>query len=322
MKILVIYTGGTIGMVRTAAGFAPSAGLVEAELQKLGAELEHGFALSLATLVPAIDSANASPLDWNRIADEIVAAYQTHDAFVVIHGTDTLAFTASALCFALEGLGKPVILTGAMVPLSEPGSDGSANLADALRAAQSSAPGVWVQFAGKLLHGARARKVHSSAFDAFTAGDAAVPPCRPAGRLQFHRYADASVSVLTVAPGGCTSVFEYAMGHCDGVILRCYGAGTAPDTPGLRAGLAAAKQRGIPVVAVSQSDGGGAAMGTYASGSFLVEAGVIDGGAMTVEAAYAKLTHVLGLAGPVDRRALVEVDLCGEFGSPRQVQGR
>lgn len=314
MKILVIHAGGTIGMVRTSAGFAPSAGLVESELHRLGTESEPDCAISLTTLVPSIDSANASPSDWNRIAGAIRAGYDTHDAFVVIHGTDTLAFTASALCFALEGLGKPVILTGSMVPLSEPASDGSANLGDALRAVQSVQPGVWVQFAGKLLHGARARKVHSSALDAFAAGNVAAPPFRPGERLQLHEYNDAGVSILTVAPGGCAKLFEYAMGHCDGIVLRCYGAGTAPETPGLRKGLGAAMRRGIPVVAVSQSDGGGISLGTYAAGRFLVNAGVVDGRGMTVEAAYAKLMHVLSKGGKADSRALLQAEMCGEFG--------
>ena len=200
MKILVLHAGGTIGMVRTGDGFAPSAGLVEAELQRLGSERASISTHDLVTLVPSIDSANASPADWNRIAGAIAADYEGYDAFVVIHGTDTLAFTSAALCFALEGLGKAVILTGAMVPLSEPNSDGPANLAGALDAARSAKPGVWVQFAGKLMHGARVRKAHSSALDAFVAGTGAAPPCRTGGRLKSHRYGNASAAILSVAP--------------------------------------------------------------------------------------------------------------------------
>lgn len=118
MSTLVIHTGGTIGMVQTATGFAPATGVVEAALDTLPVR----SGLTVQTLDPLIDSANASPADWDRIAAIIAARHDEFDNFVITHGTDTLAYTAAALCFALEGLGKPVILTGAMLPLTVEGS--------------------------------------------------------------------------------------------------------------------------------------------------------------------------------------------------------
>jgi L-asparaginase len=310
MKLLLIHTGGTIGMVRTAAGFAPAAGVVEHALAQI---LGTGASIDVRALTPLIDSAQATFADWNRIAQTIAAAHDSYDGFIVTHGTDTMAFTGAALCFALQGLARPVILTGSMVPLREPGSDAMGNLADAITAAQRAAPGVWFQFAGQLLHGARLRKVDSQAVAAFAAAPSPLPPLRTAKVLKVHPYAPAEIAILSMAPGGSAKAFAAALALCDGAILRVFGAGTVPNDPGIAAALFVAQKRGTPMIAVSQCATGGVHIGTYAAGNLLREAGVIGGGDMTAEAAFVKLTHALSLPD-ADRHTALESNLCGEFG--------
>jgi L-asparaginase len=304
MKILMIHTGGTIGMAATPTGFAPAEGVIEAALNDLGATN-----VTLLPLRPLIDSAQATPKDWNRIATAIHEGRE-YDAFIVTHGTDTLAFTAAALCFALKGLTRPVILTGAMRPLTVENSDGLQNLTDAIAACKTAPPGVWVQFAGQLLHGARIRKAHSHAMAAFTASPNATAPRQSGDGLT--PYHPAEIAILTMAPGQSETFLTQALTTLDAVVLRVFGAGTIPETPALRAGLIAAKSRNCPVIAISQSPEGGVALGTYAAGNLMLESGVIDGGDMTVESAYCKLAHVLSL--PKDQRqTALHACLAGEY---------
>jgi L-asparaginase len=316
-RTLLLHTGGTIGMVPTPRGLSPELGVVERAVARvLGGSGQDG-SVRILRLQPLIDSANATPADWNRLSAEIVARYPDHDGVVITHGTDTLAFTSSALTMALEGLGKPVILTGSMIPLEQPGSDGDRNLADALQVVAMAEPGVWIQFAGKLLRGPRARKIHSSAHDAFSAMLSDRPPRRDGKTLIRHEYGEAAIAVLPVAPGCAMDVIDYAMARCDGVVLRCYGSGTVPDDPVLEGALAKAAARGIPVVAVSETLAGGTSFGTYEAGAVLLRHGVIDGRDMTLEAAYAKLALALATCPDLAaQRAFIETPLCGEFGQP------
>lgn len=314
MTICVIHTGGTIGMAPSPEGFAPKTGIVEAELdrlQRIGA-IEADF--TVVTASPLIDSANTTSADWNWIMAQIAAHHDDCAGFVVTHGTDTLAFTAAALSFGLKGLRKPVVITGAMLPLTEEGSDGSDNLRDAFRAAEQAAPGVWVQFAGKLLHGARVRKSHSVAFDAFNASPTDAAPLRAAETLSIFEYGDATALIAAVAPGMNASLISYAVEQAAGIVLRCYGSGTVPEGLGLRKAMLQARDTGVPVLAVSQCAEGGISLGTYAAGAMLAQTGAIDGRDMTVEAAYAKLLHALSQsADPATRREILETRLCGEW---------
>ncbi|GAA6209660.1 asparaginase [Cognatishimia sp. WU-CL00825] len=311
MSILVIHTGGTIGMVATPQGFAPRSGVVEDCINALSQSGALVSQVDLRLLTPLIDSANADPSDWTRVAQIIAQERGNYQGFVVTHGTDTLAYTAAALCFALEGLDVPVIVTGSMLPLSEQGSDGHRNLRDALQAGLTAPAGVWVQFSGQLMHGARVRKSHSTDFDAFRETPNATIPRRTSSKFRLHAYKVKQVAVLAMAPGLAGGLFNYAAENCDALLLRCYGSGTAPDTKELESALVTAKTRGIPVLAVSQCPEGGMALGTYASGAILRDNGVVDGRDMTVEAAYAKLQHVLSLdEGGIGRLAQ---SLCGEF---------
>lgn len=310
MPVLVIHTGGTIGMGPGPAGYAPQEGLVEEALAALS---RRGLAgqTALTALRPLIDSAHATPDDWNRIAATIEAAHERHRGFVVTHGTDTMAFTGAALAMALQGLGRPVVLTGAMLPLGQPGSDGPGNLADAVLAARTAPPGVWLQFGGRLLHGARLRKHSSAAPDAFAATPGAAPPLRPGAALTRHAFGAPRVAILTVAPGGSGAAIGAALDHLDGAVLRVFGAGTLPNDPALTEALHRAQARGTLVLAVSQCAEGGLSPGAYAAGSLMEEAGILPGADMTAEAAYAKLALALSL--PEDqRRAFLARTLCGE----------
>lgn len=313
MAILLIHAGGTIGMVRSGRGFAPKPGLLEKALQTLRDMGELRAEVDVQSLSPLIDSANASPADWSRIAVAVAAGLDKYEGVVVTHGTDTMAYTAAALCFALEGLRRPVVLTGAMLPLTVAGSDGLRNLADALDAAQLAPAGVWLQFAGRRMHGARVRKSHASNPAAFEAVEDPTPPRLPGKSLVVHPFGAPEVAVLSMAPGVSQKVIHAALGQCDGIVLRCYGSGTVPKSRALSEGLIAARDRGAPVIAVSQCPEGSIALGTYAAGAILVDAGVIDGRDMTVEAAYVKLRHVLAYSDdPAVRHARLGQLLCGE----------
>ena len=318
-QILLIHTGGTIGMVRSGDGFLPQEGVVEDEIARLLAAEPDYPTTQIHLIKPLIDSANATPQDWNRITNVIQENRETFDGFVVTHGTDTLAYTAAALAMALEDLTKPVVLTGSMLPLSEPQNDGQRNLADALTSVCAAEPGVWVQFAGRLLHGGRIRKTHSHSFDAFNAIPSQSPPLRGgSGQPVRYEYGLPDVAILPVVPGGMGNVLLHAAQSCDGIVLRCFGSGTIPNTTNSEEALRVADTRGIPVLAVSQCPEGGIALGTYAAGALLTRYKAVDGRDMTVEAAYVKM--VLALSAQMtlpDLRHFLSVPVCGEMTPPR-----
>ncbi len=307
MTVCIIHTGGTIAMRAGPDGLAPADGVLEAGLAALErAGIARG-ATEVVHLTPAIDSANARFADWNRIAQVIYAGQSRYAGFVVTHGTDTLAYTAAALSFALVGLSRPVIVTGSMLPLEAAGTDGRQNLGDALLAARRAPAGVWVQFAGKLMAGARVRKVHSHAMDAFTARDGGLS--QRVGTPALMPYIAPEIAVLSMAPNSSPRAFAAALTAVDGAVLRVFGAGTIPNDPDIEAALMQASARGALMIAVSQCDNGGVALGTYAAGAAMARAGVVDGGQITESAAYAKLAHALGHGG----REILVRDLCGEM---------
>ncbi|PTA98418.1 MULTISPECIES: asparaginase [unclassified Sulfitobacter] len=314
MAILLIHTGGTIGMAQTPDGFAPREGVVEDAVAALVASGKVTGEVEVLRLDPLIDSALATAQDWARIAQTIHQHRGRFDGFVVTHGTDTLAYTAAALCLALPGLAQPVIVTGAMRPLTVADTDGTANLIDALAAARTAPAGVWVQFGGKRLHGGRVRKAHSQALDAFTAAPTDRAPRVTAPDPQLSPLRPQEVALLTVTPGFSAALLDHAATTCDGIVLRCFGAGTVPDSPALRAALGKAQGKGVPVVAVSQCAEGGMQIGTYAAGKALRDSGVVDGGQMTAEAAFVKIHLALSCFAQFDaQHAYLAADQCGEM---------
>ncbi len=325
-RVLVLNTGGTISMVPSDSGYVPGddfADRVGAQLAALGETVLPSF--DLIELDRLIDSANLVPGDWYEIAQALTTRWKDYDGFVVLHGTDTLAYTASALSFMLEGTNKPVILTGSQIPLSQLRNDALDNLvASLLLAARSDIAEVCIFFNHRLLRGNRARKVRSSGFDAFdspsfpwlgTTGidielrkDLLLPAGRPCFQLlEFDRHA---VRVLTVFPGMPASLIDAAVegSGVRGLILQTYGAGNPPaDDCDFVAALEAATAKGVTVLNISQCDQGAVSQGAYATGATLNRIGVVPGADLTLEAAFTKFHYLLasGFEGKELREALV-----------------
>lgn len=312
-------------------GYAPAPGYLAERLAGLEAldhpELPH---VELVEREPLLDSANMRPADWERIATDIAGRHDDVDAFVVLHGTDTMAYTASALSFMLDGLARPVILTGSQIPLVEPRNDARDNLITSLLlATHETLAEVAIYLSGALLRGNRATKVSSEGFDAF-----ASPNYPPLGRVGVHveiderllrppavgplrvtPLRDVEVVALRLFPGiGATTLEKILAGPVGGVVLETYGAGNAPDDPGLYEALAEAHAKGTVIVNCTQCLRGTVAMGSYATGSRLAEAGVVGGGDMTAEAALAKLVYLLSdTDDPDEVREAMTRDLRGEL---------
>lgn len=330
----LIYTGGTVGMTKTVRGYAPMQDF-PAVLSKLLDE--HGTCMPRYTLhayASPIDSANATPEDWQTIGRDIAARYNDYDGFVVLHGTDTMAYTAAALSYMLQGLRKPVIVTGSQIPLGTARSDASQNLIGALQLAASDALNeVAIYFNQRLLRGNRATKISAERLDAFDSPNypwlaevgiefrvnhAALLPRADKECFELPDYKPHLVLPLRFVPGLPVRALQALLDlDPQAVVLQCYGAGNAPDRdPALLETLRRASERGVVLVACSQSLHGAVAIGTYAAGAGMTAAGVIGAGDMTFEAIYAKLHHLLarGLA-PDNVRTEFLRDISGELGA-------
>ncbi|BBH48310.1 asparaginase [Pseudomonas sp. KU43P] len=321
-NLLVLYTGGTIGMLETAEGLAPAGGF-DARMREHLAQLTNAPQVqwTLQELNPLLDSANMQQHNWLAMRDAIVAAVDAgHDGVLVLHGTDSLAHSAAALSFLLLGLPVPVLLTGSMLPAGVPGSDAWDNLCGALGQFEAGLEdGVQLYFHGQLLHGCRASKLRSEAFDAFAAlprhreGERAREVPQALGYRQQRQ--PVNLAVMPVYPG---LQAEHLRGVLDtgvqGLILECYGSGTGPsDDQALLDVLRAARQRGVMLVAISQCPEGSVVFDTYAAGNRLRSAGLVSGGGMTREAALGKLFALLGAGLDVETAELwFALDLCGE----------
>ncbi len=328
-SLLLIYTGGTIGMAVTRA----DEHLVPFDFAHLIRHIPelYLFRVRLTVLsreVP-IDSSDITTADWLEIAALIATHYDSYDGFVVLHGTDTMAYSASALSFLLENLGKPVIFTGAQVPVGRVRTDARENLLSALEiAALRTTDGrpviteVAIFFHRQLLRGNRSKKVESNFFDAFKsenypvlikAGvsleinvDALAPA--PTGPFRAHTALDARVAVLKLFPGISETVVRALLDvpELRGVVLETYGSGNAPSAPWFLAALHRTVARGVLVLNVSQCDEGHVDQTRYATGIGLAEVGVLGGEDITTEAAIAKLMFALAQC-PTDAAAAREL---------------
>lgn len=330
-QILILYTGGTIGMAPSDGGYVPAGDFGQRLTRHLGHRASELPAFDVLELDRLIDSANLSPTHWPTLAQALVERWDRYDGFVVLHGTDTLSYTAGALAYMLKGCDKPVILTGAQIPLERTRTDALDNLMTALSlAADPGLAEVCVYFGGKLIRGTRARKLKTSELDAFDSPnfpllgrsgidfqlrhELLLPPSEPS--FQLPDFQPDSVVALTLFPGIPATMVSavLALPSLQGLILHTYGSGNAPDAnTGLVEALAQAIRRGVTVVNVSQCLHGLVAQKAYASGAALDRIGVIPGSDLTPEAAFTKLHFLLatGHRGTALREAF-QSPLCGD----------
>lgn len=332
-KVYIAYTGGTIGMKKTGGGYMPAPGYLEEMMNNIP-ELKSDILpdYQISEYKPLLDSSNMTPDDWLKIANDISAHYKEFDGFVVLHGTDTMAYTASALPFMLQGLQKPVILTGAQIPLCKIRNDARENLITALLiAANYKIPEVCLCFGDKLLRGNRAVKVDADSLDAFaspnfpalgTVGieininwDLILPTAKTRGPLTVNALNEARVAGLRLFPGVSIDIIKnFLQPPIRGLILQTYGMGNAPGDLKLISALKAANDRGVVIVNCTQCLKGTVNMEDYATGAALAKAGVISGFDMTLEAALAKLSFLLNQKLPVAKiKKMMQTDLRGEL---------
>ena len=322
--VMVLYTGGTIGMQASANGLAPASGF-EARMREY-LHSQPGVVVPqwrFREMSPLIDSANMSPTYWQQLREAVVDAVDVQgcDSVLILHGTDTLAYSAAAMSFQLLGLNAPVVFTGSMLPAGVTDSDAWENLSGALVAlGHGLAPGVHLYFHGELLdptHCAKVRSFGRHPFKRLERQGGGVKATSLPAQLNYNQSKQlAKVAVLPLFPGiGAEQLDGVLNSGIQALVLECYGSGTGPsDNPEFLAALERARDKGVVVVAVTQCHEGGVELDVYEAGSRLRGVGVLSGGGMTREAALGKLHGLLGAGLDTSEvRRLVELDLCGEL---------
>ncbi len=342
-RVLLIYTGGTIGM-----GCNKKTGALEpldfSHLVDNVPEFKHiETEIDTYQFSPAIDSSNMSPKMWAQLVDIVAERYELYDGFVILHGTDTMAYTAAALSFMFENLTKPVVLTGSQLPIGQLRTDGKENLMASIELASAHhqdgtpcVPEVSIYFNGHLLRGNRATKQNAEEFNAF---DSFNYPhlCEAGVNFTFnehsilkpdytkpmipHREMDNNVIVFSLFPGLEENIVKHLLDAPElrGIVMRSYGSGNAPQVPWLVELLKEAASRGVVVVNVSQCITGQVEMGRYDTGYQLKDADIVSGYDTTVEAAIAKLMFLQAKFKDADTvREYMKKSIAGEITIPEQ----
>ncbi|ULQ54957.1 type I asparaginase [Flavihumibacter rivuli] len=326
-RILIIYTGGTVGMVMdNESGALKPIGFKEIR-DNIPEIVKLGYDFSVHAFNPPMDSSNMHPDVWIELANIIEKNYNDYDGFVILHGSDTMAFTASALSFLLENLDKPVILTGSQLPIGEIRTDAKENIITALEIAaarkggKAIVPEVCIYFDYQLFRGNRSKKYNAEKFEAFYSMN--YPPLaeagitikyqrqfilkHPEGKLKVYKKLNSNIAVLKIFPGMTEPMVEAVLNTPDAraVILETFGSGNATTAPWFIDCLRRAIQRGLIIVNITQCDGGAVELGRYETSVQLKELGVLSGHDMTYEATLAKLMFLLGQS--LSRKKIVEL---------------
>jgi len=331
-KILIIHTGGTIGMTKTADGYKPDGVYFKDaifHMDSLKAETMPKW--DFMEIDPLLDSSRMSVKEWNKIGKLVADNYENYDGFVILHGTDTMAYTASALSFMFKGLKKPVVLTGSQIPLCEVRSDGRDNLITSmLIAGEGKVKEVCIYFGSLLLRGNRATKYSATGMRAFESPN--YPILASAGTsvqynesafleqkdipFEFLPFKDVPIGMIKIFPGFRFDLFETLLTEkLKGVVVETFGSGNIPDDKGVLVPiLKKAKEKGVVFAVCSQCPQAKVDMDTYEAGSTLKKAGAISGKDMTSEAAVTKLYYLFSISeDPEAVKQAMEKDLRGEL---------
>lgn len=335
-KILLIYTGGTIGMIKDYETGALKAFNFDELLEKIPELRLLDCEISTASFATVIDSSNMNPTYWNELCDFIKEGYDSYDGFVVLHGSDTMSYSASAISFMLENLSKPVVFTGSQLPIGDLRTDAKENLITAVQVAalrKRNKPlitEVCLYFEYKLYRANRTSKISAENFEAFTSPnypelltsgvhltineDALWKPNKKA--LKVHRNLVTEILLLKIYPGISKCLVEAMLNiSCTrGVVLETFGAGNTSTQPWFLDALKATIKRGVPIVNITQCISGSVHMGNYETSVALKKMGIINGGDMTTEAATTKMMYLLGQElGPKVFKTVFETSLRGEL---------
>lgn len=341
-KIYILYTGGTFGMKSEHGSLVPGqwSEIIDYLPAIKNQTYFHYFSeieFTFDTLAPVVDSSDITPLDWQRIAHRIEANYDLHDGFIILHGTDTLAYSSSALSFILENLSKPVVLTGAQLPIFHPRTDGVVNLSNAIYIAGYKSfgipciPEVCICFHDDVLRGNRAVKTSTNDFEGFSSPNfenlANLEQnisvnhhlLRTANqqKLILHDKFSERVVNVTIFPGyNPTILIDLVQSKkIEGIVLRTFGAGNLPSGPLWDSLVENCENHNVIILATTQCPNGQIELGQYASGNVLKSSAVIDGKDITPEAALTKLMWVIGNFDAIDRCGILSQNLRGEFTS-------
>ncbi|HQH18937.1 MAG TPA: type I asparaginase [Bacteroidales bacterium] len=335
-SILIIYTGGTIGMIEDAQSGALKTFNFDHLFNEIPELKKYNLRIASFSFDPLIDSSNMNPSNWIKIASTIKENYQAYDGFVILHGSDTMAYTASALSFMLENLAKPVILTGSQLPIGVIRTDGKENLLTAIEIAAAQkdgkpmVPEVCIYFENNLYRGNRTHKFNAENFSAFISAN--YPSLAKVGvhirynhqailspKINFlivHTKLDQNIAILKLFPGINQTVVDATLEikGLKAVILETYGSGNAPTDSWFLNSLENAIKKGIIVLNITQCKGGSVVQGKYETSSDLLKIGVTGGVDMTTEAAITKLMYLLGENFSTEEvKKLLSISLRGEL---------